>query len=405
MGKEIIKPTPSLRLRLANVGLVVPLALGALPFINGCSQESSQPPKFPQTDTDRPLRGNQQAKKEVVIPTVIPTEKPIGQSWSHYVAPILPFELDYPSPWQVSSQTDSGLSLTVPLLNEVGGAAEVLHLETARTATEQWLKANEDNYKTKAVQIALKTQNGPKQPAWKLDSKNATMYIFLRNGLTWTLFFPHEYAPKEIEEKMMQSFILLDDAQATKKSTPAPKTPEGKIAISKKPKDLFRSLLTTPFPKDNLPPRIIPGDQTVSEPDATSKAFDPLGMVVVFFKFDEEFNNSLRFRIAGGFGGMIFYTVYPNSSDAKDAYRAMINKTNPTYPTSNKNGGTDSDYPEFLDIINNPYLAGITSIVTGTVVENVVIVINYGGPNLDSLRLNPADVTRAAVKHLQKVGR
>lgn len=413
MGKEIFKPTAprkepvgklSVAEKFVRIG-AVPLAIAALTFSEGCSKNPSPPrtpigvtdnsPRFPGTNNDRPLQN--QPKKE--LPTQVPpAEKSAGQSWVHYASSTLPFQIDYLSSWSVNATSPNGISFFVSLNNAVNGSAEAFKLEVAQTSTDQWVKIIEEQYRTKAKRVTLKTQNQSEQNAWEIDSKNGRLYIFSYNNVTWTISFTPEFAPRDTQEKMMQSFKLLDVA-GLKKETPTPVVLIEKKSLSKTPEELYRALVSAPLTKD-LPSgmSVIGSPQALSSSDIYNSVAKNFGQTAVIpfsggsvaFNIDDDRSNPEK-----GLGkpnASVSFEVFTNNRETTDSYNKNATRSEQVRPLKT------FPYPA---LIEGPQYDQFSSFVY---IESIVISVTIRGSDMKIVEQRTIDLAQSAIKHLQNVG-
>lgn len=229
-------------------------------------------------------------------------------------------------------------------------------------------------------------------------------YAFVKDGYGWVVLMSEDsdrsIASIETSSKIFNSFKFTQSPEST-----SPAQSENKTSISKTPDELYRALLTSPFPGNVFPgfPGYIPfkgnaerlplhffRGKSVGKLDETAQAFKAVGRVNVLVE-----DNNLQ--LSGLPTGTIYYTIFPNNSNAKSAYDAIVTSSN------NAHGIKGFAYPT-IALSESDF--GISTTVISMQVENVLVATAYTGdddPVNQEGKLIP--LTKAALEHLGKVGK
>jgi hypothetical protein len=177
---------------------------------------------------------------------------------------------------------------------------------------------------------------------------------------------------------------------ARPKSPPeAQKPAASEVKLSKKPEELFKILLTTPFSNDKLPPGFTSKGSSAGNLDATLQALKAVGQVNILVSDNDP-------RFFGMPNGGIVYNIFPDNLGANQAYDISL---------------THLSNPRTRPLLNGTITVGTQSTFGGpmhisiTLVKNVLIAstLTLFDKNIQEART--IDLAQAGVEHLVKVGR
>lgn len=168
---------------------------------------------------------------------------------------------------------------------------------------------------------------------------------------------------------------------------------QSKISISKKPDELFKSLLVTPIQQVDLPAGMVSKGASVGQLDETSKALDAIGQVTISIAENDP-------RFYGAPNGAISYIIFTNSTDAKGAYSVVSSSLNNSYYYVIE----DSVYQNTVSI--QPLYGGLLYVgIVAIRVDNVLIATVLTEVEQANLESKILALTSTALKQLEKVGR
>lgn len=163
---------------------------------------------------------------------------------------------------------------------------------------------------------------------------------------------------------------------------------ENKISISKKPDELYRTLLSSHFPDSMLPQNVTLKEKSAGNLDYDARTLKAIGQVNIIL-LDKNvltvFDNP---------NGGIFYTIFPDASSAKSAYLMIANSTNSETELK------DFAFPAF--VFFSPFRAGPMFTMA---FENVLVRAVIAGPDQDTYKKEAVILGKAASEYLKKVGR
>lgn len=213
---------------------------------------------------------------------------------------------------------------------------------------------------------------------------------------------PNSQISGNVNEKRVEGVIAT--TRPTEKPTPAPtpKTSERKVSVSKKPDELFRTLLSTPIEQSSLPPGMKTKTYSAGTLDATSQALKAVGQVNIQISDGDP-------KFSGQPDGALSFTVFPDAESARAAYNTIINSA------EKKQAEEGFPYPT-TSLGTEGFLGGIKVIITTMPAENVLITAmlsdmpDYSGgySNAKPARYKQNEtiaLAKSGVEHLRKVGR
>lgn len=196
-----------------------------------------------------------------------------------------------------------------------------------------------------------------------------------------------ERAPLDISSSNPAEAQKSVSATPIRKETPKPAV-EKKIAISKKPDELYRTLLSSHFPDSMLPQNVTLKEKSAGNLDCDARTLKAIGQVNIIL-LDKNvltvFDNP---------NGGIFYTIFPDASSAKSAYLMIANSTNSETELK------DFAFPAF--VFFSPFRAGPMFTMA---FENVLVRAVIAGPDQDTYKKEAVILGKAASEYLKKVGR
>lgn len=167
--------------------------------------------------------------------------------------------------------------------------------------------------------------------------------------------------------------------------------------FSKKPEDLYVDLLKTPISK-NIPnalhSEITINGYTTGQLDEVSKLLKAMGQVKITFSKNNPWGQ-----------GVISYTIFPDSSNAKNAYDIVANN----FPISTRMPIVSyaSAYPLFI-ATSNPTNSYANHATIGASVKNVLVTVQFSelsSRSASDTSINPINLPEFAIGHLLTVGR
>ena len=214
-------------------------------------------------------------------------------------------------------------------------------------------------------------------------------------------FFAIEGAPisDNFVQRMVASFEFKNQGQAGQSPAIQPKSPdvdpkpvilEGKL--SKKPEELFRTLLTTLISDNDLPPGFSSKGNSADNLDATAQAFKAIGKAKILVS-----DNDPRFGSMPN--SAISYTVFPDRSGAKGTYDVFATQSTTSSGRRNINIG---QYPAI--ILSQPTF-GATTTGCALVIDNVFVVSIITSVGQNPNEAGTVSLAESASSHLLRVGR
>lgn len=173
-----------------------------------------------------------------------------------------------------------------------------------------------------------------------------------------------------------------------------------KKTSSKKPDELFRTLLSTPIEQNSLPPGMRAMTYSAGTLDATSQALKAVGQVTIQISDGDP-------KFSGQPNGALSFTVFPDAESAKAAYNVLINSA------GNKQSVEGFPYPT-TSLGTEAFFVKIA--ITTMPAENVLMAAmlsdtsdysgGYSAVKPAKYKQNETNaLAKSGLEHLRKVGR